>query len=54
MNHLDTLSKTAKAAIEAKGLRPICGEVIWLRNNDLGKDVPAICLVGHGIEHLHD
>ncbi len=52
MNYLDRLAKIARAAIKAKA-GEVCGEIVWIHNDDLDKDIPAICLVAHGIEHLH-
>lgn len=50
---LDKSAEIATQAITAKGLPQICGEVIWVRNDYLARDVPAVCLVTFGTEHEH-
>ena len=32
----------------------VCGEIIWVHNTYLNKDVPAICQIPYGVEHMHD
>ena len=53
MKLLDTIAEIATKAIARKGISPVCGRIVWLHNDDMNEDVPALCMVPSGVEHLH-